>query len=372
LLLIVPYLAATFSVQFASVARIAGVRHGELLLPPLVWGAILAVGLFASVTLHEFSHSVLAVRFGGRVRAVTLMLLGGVSEMTQMPRRPRQEALMALAGPGTSLLLGALLFLIFRAASTAPADVKLGAFYLGYMNLVLGVFNLVPAFPMDGGRILRALLASRLGAARATRVAARVGRYAALLMGLFGLWSTNYLLILVAIFVYFGAGAELAGEQVRQALEGLQVADLLPAIRRPPATVPEDAPLSEVLPRMHEVGRLELIVTDGDSTPVAIIRAADLVGLGAGDRSRLRVRDLAAYAVARYVIASWDERLNAALDRATSEHALYLIVTDPHSPSAHGLVGLVAAADIQTFLTLRMAETQNPSASVRQGPFPTS
>lgn len=370
-MLIVPYLAAVFSVQFESIARLAGVRHAALLLPPLVWGAILALGLFASVALHEFSHSILAIRFGGQVRAVTLMLLGGVSEITQMPRRPGQEGLMALAGPVTSLVLGGLLLLIRRAASAAPADVQMGVFYLGYMNLVLGAFNLVPAFPMDGGRILRALLASRLGSAGATRVAARVGRFTALAMGLFGLWSGNFLLILVALFVYFGASAEANSEQLRQAFEGLRVADLLPLIRRPPATVSDDAPLSDVLPRMHEAGRLELIVTDGSNAPLAVIQAVDLVGFGAGDRSRLRVHDLAAQARARHVVVSWDENLNSSLERAASEQAVYLIVTDPHSISAHSIVGLVAASDIQSFLTLRMAETRNQSTRAPHYPFPT-
>jgi CBS domain-containing protein len=189
-------------------------------------------------------------------------------------------------------------------------------------------------------------------------------------MGLAGLWSGNFLLILVAVFVYFGASAEVAGEQIRQAFEGLHVADLLPLVRCPPPTVSEDAPLSEVLPRMHQAGRLELIVTDGHNAPLAILQAADLATVGAADRSRIRVHDLVARVAARHVVVSWDESLNSALERAASERAPYLIVTDPNSAPVHGIVALVAASDIQILRTLRMAEIRNPSTSVPRPTFP--
>src|SRR5688572_20511348 len=102
LLLILPYLAFVLSLQFRGVAELAGVREASLLLPPLVWGAVLAIGLFASSTLHELAHSFLAIRFGGRVRSITLMLVGGVTELAHAPRRPRHEALVAAVGPATS------------------------------------------------------------------------------------------------------------------------------------------------------------------------------------------------------------------------------------------------------------------------------
>ena len=255
LLLVLPYLAFVLSVQFKSLPDLAGIEQGSIVLPPLLWGVILALGLFASVALHEMAHSVIAIRFGGRVRAITLMLLGGASQITHMPPRPRYEGLMALAGPATSLALGALFLLLQHAMAIGPADVQMGLFYLGYMNVALGLFNLVPVFPMDGGRILRAALAARMGGLRATLVAAGIGRAAAILMGLLGLWTGNVLLILIAVFVYFGAGAEATSARVREALEGLQIVDLVPLIRRPPATILEAAPLTEVLPRMHDAGR---------------------------------------------------------------------------------------------------------------------
>jgi CBS domain-containing protein len=292
------------------------------------------------------------------------MLLGGVSQVTRLPRRPRYEALMALAGPVTSLVLGLLLLALHRASATAPADVKMGIFYLGSINLTLGVFNLIPAFPMDGGRILRALLSSRIGAARATRVAAGVGRVAAVLMALAGLWAGNFLLLMVALFVYFGAGSEALSERMRQALEGLSIADLVPLIRRPPATISKDALLSEVLPRMHEAGRLELVVTDAEGAPVTILQAADLITIGAEDRAHLHVRDLADRVGPRYVLVPWDAGANDVLERMATERVPYIIVADPAVGSPHGMVGLVTASDIQTMLTLRLLESgDNPPLS---------
>ena len=355
LLLILPYLATVLSVQFDYVAGLAGVEGLRLVLPPLVWGAILALGLFGSVALHEVAHTIVAIRFGGRVRAITLMLLGGVSDIVRMPRRPRNEGLMALAGPAMSLALGGALFALYSVAP-GPADLKMGLFYLGFMNITLGVFNLLPVFPLDGGRILRALLASRMGASRATQLAAGVGRVAAVLMGIAGLWSGNFLLLLIAIFVYFGAGAAATGERVREALEGLRIADLVPLIRRPPTTISEDASLVEVLPRMHEAGRLDLIVTAAEGVPVAAVQAADLTLLSDEERAALHVRDLLPRFGSRHIVVPWDTSANKVLERAAEERAPYVIVADPAMPAAHGLVGLLAASDIETMVKLRLAE----------------
>jgi Zn-dependent protease len=219
LLLILPYLAVVLSREIRSVANLAGVTLEHLALPPLVWGPLLALGLFASVTLHELAHSFAAIRFGGRVRAITLMLLGGVSQLARAPSRPLHEVVMAALGPVTSFALGALLYAAYAGSGGWPADVQMGLFYLAVMNLALGAFNLIPAFPMDGGRMLRGLLAMQLGGERATQVAAAVGRACAIPLGVLGLWSGNLMLVLIAVFVYTGAQSELAQERVRGALE---------------------------------------------------------------------------------------------------------------------------------------------------------
>ncbi|HWU86549.1 MAG TPA: site-2 protease family protein, partial [Kofleriaceae bacterium] len=228
LLLILPYLAFAFSVDFRSVAALSGVGQERLTLPPLVWGIVLAIGLFASVTVHELAHTFAAMRFGGRVRSITLMLVGGVSQLVRIPDRPLHEAIMAAVGPATSLVLGGVIYLLYRGSGGWPPDLQMALFYLGGMNLVLGAFNLIPAFPMDGGRLLRAGLAARLGRARATQIAATVGKVSAFVLGALGLWTASLLLMLIAVFVYAGAQGELVQERVHAALEGLRIVDLLP------------------------------------------------------------------------------------------------------------------------------------------------
>src|SRR5579883_3193396 len=133
LFLIIPYIATVFSVNFAEVANTAGVAANHLTLPPLFWGALLAISLFASIALHELAHSLLAIRYGGRIREITLMLIGGVSQIEQMPRGRRKEALMAAAGPATSLALFVLLMLLYRLIAKDYPDLRMGVFYLAHI-----------------------------------------------------------------------------------------------------------------------------------------------------------------------------------------------------------------------------------------------
>ena len=210
-----------------------------LLLPLLVMDFGLALGLvygtalLASIVLHELGHSVVAIRKGCRVREILLLPIGGAAQMESMPRRPWDEFLMAVAGPAVSLALFAVLF-FGGAWLPLPGD---GPFFgipplnavqeLGILNGGLAVFNLLPAFPMDGGRVLRALLAQRWGRLKATRVAARVGRLIALLMIATSGYNLIYhhcfsMLLVVGIFVYWAAGAEyrLVRYQEWQRLQG--------------------------------------------------------------------------------------------------------------------------------------------------------
>ncbi len=196
-----------------------------LLLPLLVWsyglflGLTYGISLLLSIVLHELGHSVVAIRKGCRVRQILLLPIGGAAQMESMPRRPWDELQMALAGPAVSMALFVLLFFGGAHLPLRPTGPFLGVRSLngvqeiGIVNLVLAVFNLLPAFPMDGGRVLRALLARRLGRLRATRIAARVGQTIAVLMLIWSvyLWWQGYgfsMLGVVAIFIFWAAGAE--------------------------------------------------------------------------------------------------------------------------------------------------------------------
>jgi len=358
LLLILPYLALVLSMQFRSVADLAGVTREHLLLPPLVWGVVLALSLFASITLHELAHAFAARRFGGSVRSITLMLVGGVSELTRVPRRPYQEAIMAAVGPLMSLALGGMFFFAYAAANGAPADLQMGLFYLAAANLTLGVFNLIPAFPMDGGRLLRAGLALKLSRERSTQIAASVGKLCAFVLGGVGLWSANFLLMLVAVVVYSGASGEAMQERIRGALGGLRVVDLLPFPRRPPPLVTADEPLANVLPRMRELDRPELVVIDRRDAPMAVLLVGDLAGLSANARSAQAVDEVARRLPVRHVIVDPDVSAIDALERATEASAEFIIVIDPHSERPNDLIGLVTARDIARTVRFQLLATQ--------------
>ncbi len=180
-------------------------------LPGLVVAILLVAGVFSSIALHELGHSFVALRTGARVREITLMFMGGAARMEHLPRRPRDELLMALAGPAVSVALGG----IFILAGNALRGTMLawpGAFIrlLGILNLYLAGFNLLPSFPMDGGRVLRAALTPRLGRVKATFIAARLGRILAILFGLYGFLAEprRWILVAVAFFIYSAAGRE--------------------------------------------------------------------------------------------------------------------------------------------------------------------
>jgi Zn-dependent protease/CBS domain-containing protein len=355
LLLVLPYLALMLSVQFGVLAGVADVAGSALILPPLVWGLVLAVGLFASVALHELAHTVVALRAGGKVRSITLMLLGGVSQISRLPPRRGSEAVMALAGPLASAAIGGLL-LGLRALAALPADVEMGLFYLGATNLALALFNLVPAFPMDGGRILRALLATRLGVARATAAAARVGKIFAIGMGGLGLVTGNLLLILVAVFVYVGAASEAAAEQARALLSGVPIGELVPSVRGAIATIPSSFSTREALTRMRQIGVGALVVTDPSGAPTGVVRVEDVATVAPEAQPSTPVAAVVAARAPRHVEVAANLPAEEALDRAAETDARYLIVVRPGAAAPARLVGLVSAAEIGTALSLRLAE----------------
>jgi len=159
--------------------------------------------VFACVVLHEFGHVLAARYFGIPTRDVTLLPIGGLARLARMPEKPSQELVVALAGPAVNLAIAAALFPVF--VLTASPFV----FQLLAINIVLLVFNLLPAFPMDGGRVLRALMAQRMSYVAATNLAATIGRGMAILFGVAGLFG-NPMLMFIAVFVWFGAGQEAA------------------------------------------------------------------------------------------------------------------------------------------------------------------
>jgi Zn-dependent protease len=177
-------------------------------------GIVFIFGVFGCVVLHEVGHALMARRFRIGTRDITLYPIGGVASLERMPTRPSQELAIALAGPAVNVAIVVALLGVILLSGAAPQGSLLnlagGAFVanLMWVNVALVVFNLLPAFPMDGGRVLRAFLAMRLPYATATTIAARAGQVIAVILGLVGL-LTGGMLFLVAVFVFLAAQAEL-------------------------------------------------------------------------------------------------------------------------------------------------------------------
>src|SRR5712692_2437655 len=339
-LVALPLLAYLFAQQFVAAARLVGMPQERIGGDRYLWGLAVALALFASVLLHELAHSLYARRTGSRVSAITLLLIGGVSQIEDLPRRPRDEALMAFVGPLTSLVIAAILYAAFLAVprGTGLWEVRFGLAFTSYLNLTLGVFNLLPAFPMDGGRVLRALLVKRLGFLRATRTAALVGKGFALLFAAWGAVTANFLLMLIAWFVYVGAQQEAAQVEAKEALGSIRVADLLQP----------DGPAIDARATLLALPVL------ADGSFAGMLSADDIGRLGPAVRARSLSADFArGVRPPRPDSPVW-EALQAMLHAGVPEIA----VVSPEGV----LLGTISRADIER--VLRLAELQ-PSATER-------
>lgn len=197
-----------------------------------LWALALILCLFACVVLHELGHSIVAMRFGAHVRSVTLLPIGGVASMRSIPEKPYQELLVSLAGPAVNLVI-ALVLMAFRGGYHVLGEQNVFPVSIGELvdalvnaNLVLAVFNLIPAFPMDGGRVLRSILSLFFPFARATAVAAMLGQILAVGFVLVGL-VTNPFLVLIGIFIFFGAESEGRTVRVKNMLRDVFVEDVM-------------------------------------------------------------------------------------------------------------------------------------------------
>jgi len=220
------YVHVTFFILIGWLALSHWIRERSL--SATLGGVAFVLAIFACVVLHELGHALIARRYGIETRDITLLPIGGVARLERMPRDPRQELWVALAGPAVNVVIAAILYLGLYttggigALSVVSATQGSFAYRLMMVNLGLIVFNMLPAFPMDGGRVLRALLATKMGYIRATNIAAGIGQGMAFLFGFAGLFGNPFLLF-IALFVWIGATQEASMTQMKAALEGVPV-----------------------------------------------------------------------------------------------------------------------------------------------------
>jgi Zn-dependent protease len=275
------WLTFVTTARFTEIVRDAGLARADIAGVPWVWGLLFSISLLASVAGHEFTHAWQAAREGAQVRSVTLMMLGGVSEIDEIPESRYGELRVALIGPAFSLAFGALLLGLKR-ISSLPEEATFYAHWLGSANIVLGIFNLLPAFPLDGGRALRSWLAVRKGPLAATQMAVRFSRGVAWALGILGLLTFNVFLVLIAFFISVASQSELFHLMTRSLMRGLRVSDLLVPI--PPVAPTE--PLDRVVLRLLERGETAI--------PVETLHSGDplLEGGGGAIVTLSRIRDI--------------------------------------------------------------------------------
>jgi len=256
---------------------------------PWLIGILAAVGLFVSVTIHELGHSWVAMRYGLEIESITLWILGGLAALKTFPKEWNREFWIAIAGPISSVLVAAV---CYGAAVLAPESLQVTRYVVGWLaitNVVLAGFNLLPAFPMDGGRILRALLARSRPYGTATRLAARVGVGFAFLFAIVAVLNFQIILLLLAFFIYGAATTESRTVLLDELLEGITVGDIM---TRDPARITTSTTIDEFGSQMLRDRKPVHLVVDADGTPVGVVTLDDLKKARRGDRQTTTVGDI--------------------------------------------------------------------------------
>ena len=250
---------------------------------PWVIGVAAAVGLFASVTVHELGHSWVALRYGLTIESITLWILGGMAALSAIPREWNREFWIAIAGPVTSVLLAAVCYV---GLLVVPSSLVVPRFLFGWLaitNVTLAAFNLLPAFPMDGGRILRALLARRRPYASATRIAGRIGVIFAFVFAIVGVFTFQIILLLLAFFVYGAATTESRTVLLDELLTGITVGEIA---TRDVTAVPAATTVEELGERMLRERRTVYVVLGEGGSIVGVVSLDDLKQARKRDRGQ--------------------------------------------------------------------------------------
>lgn len=240
---------------------------------PWVIGILAAIGLFVSVTLHELGHSWVALRYGLSIESITLWILGGIAALGSIPKEWNKEFWIAIAGPVVSVGVGGGCYAVVLALPPSSNIVRFVFGWLAIVNITLAIFNLLPAFPMDGGRILRAILARNRPYSSATRIAGRIGVIFAILFAVVGVMSFNVILLLLALFIYGAATTESRTVLLDELLEGITVGDIM---TRDPKTVPARASVAELIDHMIRDRQTLYPVVDASGSITGIVSLNDV------------------------------------------------------------------------------------------------
>ena len=323
-------------------------------------GLIGSLGLFFSIIFHELCHSLVARRFGIPMRGITLFIFGGVAEMHEEPPSAGAEFMMALAGPLSSLILGGVVYLIYRVGYpfySLPIQGVL--FYLALTNVMLAAFNLVPAFPLDGGRVLRSILWKvKKDLPWATRISSNVGAFFGILLmflGILSMFSGNIIggvwWFLIGIFVKNAAGMSYRQLITRRALEGEKVERFMVS---DPISVSPSLPLSELIKDYIYKYHYKSFPVVSSGTPVGCVTLNQVKNFSPGEWDRHSVGEIASKNLADNTISPDTEAVEALAIMNRTGNTRLLVVRD------HKLVGIVSLRDLLRFLSIKMDLGKQP------------
>lgn len=288
------------------------------------------LALFACVVAHEFGHALMARRYGIRTPDITLLPIGGMARLERIPEKPREEIMVALAGPAVNVVIWLVLTVLLGVQSNPAALISLeepGQSFLerlAAINLFLVLFNMIPAFPMDGGRVFRAALSGSLGRVRATKVAARAGQIMAFLFGYFGLVSGNPILILIAIFVFMAAMAESSDVALHDLTKGVKARDAMITAFE---TLEPGATLKAAEMALLRTTQSEFPVLNGDGTLAGFLTKSAIVAHHQTDTHPIAV---SAAMVANIPQVGLTDPLDTVLDALQQPGAPAVAVVDRH------------------------------------------
>jgi Zn-dependent protease/predicted transcriptional regulator len=336
------YIHVTFLLLLAFIGLSQGIAAGSA--GAALGGVLFFAGLFVCVLLHEYGHALAARRYGIATRDITLLPIGGVARLERMPDKPSQEFVVALAGPAVNVIIAASLFVGLWLGGHWPLSAMHGNIFerLLAANAFLVLFNLLPAFPMDGGRVLRAVLAMRISHFRATRIAARIGQAMAVVFGFAGLFS-NPMLLLIALFIWAGAAREAAAAEMKSSFAEATVRQVM---------------LTEfktLAPEQTLADATQLLLA-GSQQDFPVVEKGSVAGLLARRELFQALREKGEHALVANVMQrdfaalSADAALETALAPENAEKGLAMPVLEKGR-----LVGLVTAENVGEFLMIRSA-----------------
>ena len=306
------------------------------------------LALFACVVAHEFGHALMARRFGVRTPDITLLPIGGMARLERIPEDPGQEIAVALAGPAVNVAIWAVLSLFLGVSADITALVAIDDTGQGFLerlaaiNLFLVLFNMIPAFPMDGGRVLRALLATRMDRVRATRIAAYAGQGIAFLFGFLGLTTGNPLLMLIAVFVFLAAMAESSDVALHDLAKGYLARDAIITSYEP---LGPDDPMQSAEAALLRTTQAEFPVLDAQRQLVGVLTKAAIVADAQDRDAKKRVSDAMTTDIATVPLSA---PLEDVLDLLQQAETAFVAVTDR---SGH-FVGYITRENIGEWMVL--------------------